>query len=168
MSPRRFLQRHLPQRHFLTGHRHLGMLGARLHDPQLWHLTRRATAGAVALGLFVAFLPLPLHMLIAALLAVAMRVNLPVAVLAVWVTNPLTMPPAFYAAYRLGAWLLDLPAREQHFAFSWDWFTETALAIWKPLLLGSVIIGTVAALTGYLAVHLSWRLHVVRRWRARR
>ena len=63
---------------------------------------------AFSLGLFVAYLPFPGHMLIAGLSALALRVNIPVAVASVWVSNPATMVPMFYAAYEVGRRLLRL------------------------------------------------------------
>ena len=45
---------------------------------------------------------------LASVLAIVSRCNLPVAFALVWITNPLTIPPMFYFAYRLGAWLLGM------------------------------------------------------------
>ncbi|MCC7410720.1 MAG: DUF2062 domain-containing protein [Gammaproteobacteria bacterium] len=168
MSPRRFLQRILPQRSLLTEHRRLRFLGERLHDPDLWHLSRRSVAGGLAAGLFVACLPVPFHMLIAVPLALALRVNLPIAALSVWVTNPITMPALLWLEYKLGAWLLGVPANQEHFALTWHWLTETALQIWQPLLLGSLLCATLAAVVTNVSVRMLWRLHLVNRWRNRR
>ena len=54
------------------------------------------------MGLFIAFMPIPGHMIVAIMAALLLRVNIPVAAMAVWVTNPLTVVPIFYLAYRLG------------------------------------------------------------------
>ena len=67
--PRKLIKGLLPDSATLRRHPHLARFGARLHDPNLWHLNRRAISGAVAVGLFCALLPLPGQMLIAALLA---------------------------------------------------------------------------------------------------
>ena len=77
-----------------------------LHDPRLWGAQRRWIVPAFALGLFVAFLPFPGHTLMAALLALALRVNIPVAAISTWVSNPATMGPMYYVAYQMGSWLL--------------------------------------------------------------
>jgi uncharacterized protein (DUF2062 family) len=37
-----------------------------------------------------------------------------------------------------------------------------------PLLLGSVVCGWVAGITGFIAARMLWRFHVVKRWRKRR
>ncbi|MGB1541119.1 MAG: DUF2062 domain-containing protein, partial [Cycloclasticus sp.] len=77
----------------------LKVFGPLIHNQNVWHLNRRSFAGAISVGLFIAFIPLPAQMLIAAAAAIALHVNLPVAVATVWVSNPITMPPLFYAAY---------------------------------------------------------------------
>ena len=121
------------------------------------------------IGLFCAFLPLPVgQMLVAALLAVFARCNLPIAVALVWVTNPLTFGPIFYFAYKLGAWLLGIDAAAAEWDLSWQWLWQRLREIWWPLTLGSLVCGWVAGLTGSVLARLLWRLHVVRRWRERR
>lgn len=162
--PRKWLKSIMPDHQEMREHPHLRRFGERLTEPKLWHLNRRSVAGGVALGLFVAYIPAPGQMLIAAALAILIRVNLPLSVMGVWVTNPLTIPPMFYFAYLVGAWILNIPADEQTFIMSWEWFTTDFLAMWQPLLLGSFICGTVAALLGVVIVRLLWRLIVVRSW----
>lgn len=140
--------------------------GVRLHDGNLWHLNRRSVSGAVAAGLFCALLPLPFQMLIAAGLAIWWRVNLPISVALVWTTNPLTMPPVWYATYRFGAWMLDLPPRNLNFDLSVHNLILGMQGVWKPLLLGSVVTGVLLAIAGFLLVRLVWRLYVLSQRRA--
>ncbi len=158
--PRKFLRHYLPDPGTLRRHRRLKILGVLLHDPNLWHLNRYTVSGGVAIGLFLAFIPMPMQMLVAAALAIPFRVNLPIAVAMVWVSNPLTMPPMFYFSYRVGTWFLGAPVRDRGFEPSLDWFWYELGNIWQPLYLGSVICGVVVALAGYGLVHLAWRLHI--------
>jgi hypothetical protein len=166
--PRKFLRRHLPTPASMRTHRALRPVSRWLHEPELWHLHRRAVAGATFIGLFCAFLPVPFQMLIAALLAVVSRCNLPISVALVWITNPLTMTPMFYFAYRLGAWLLDRRIEVRTIELSWEWLGSHLGEIGWPLLFGSLLCGWVAGVTGLVIVRLTWRLHVIRRWRVRR
>ncbi len=149
-------------------HPRLRMLGQWLHDPNVWHLNRASASGAVAVGLFIAFMPIPFQMLAAALLAVMLRLNLPLAVVMVWVTNPLTMPPVFYLCYKVGAWILGSVDQEVAFAWSWEWFRRELAHVWEPFLLGSTVIGLLSAILGYFGVRALWRWHVVRQWEERR
>jgi uncharacterized protein len=164
---KKFIKRLFPSYHRVRDHESLRFFGTLLHDPNLWHLNRRSVAGAFAIGLFVAFLPIPFQMVAAAAIAILARVNLPISVLLVWITNPLTMGPIYYSAYQLGRRILDLPKVRFRFEWSMAWFTEEMLIIWKPLLLGSLIFSVAAAVTGYIAIRLLWRLHILRRlnWR---
>lgn len=84
--------------------------GTLLHDPNLWHLNRHSVARAMAVGLFAAFIPIPLQMLLAAFLAISVRGNMPIAVSLVWLTNPITMPVVFFCTYMTGTWLMNIPA----------------------------------------------------------
>ena len=160
---KKFFQRALPPITQIKSHPSLQFLGKRLHDPNLWHLNRRSLAGGTAIGLFSAFIPIPLQMVLAAMLAILFRVNLPLAVALVWITNPLTMPPVFYFAYVLGSILLSIPPQYLEFQFSSQWF----LATLKPFLLGCIVLSIISALMGYWFIIWLWRLQVNRLWRDR-
>ena len=166
--PRRFLRRFLPKPHELHGEKFLRLLGKPLQNPDLWYLNRNSVAGGVSIGLFIAFVPVPFQMLLAAAAATVSGYNLPIAVLMVWVTNPLTIPPLFFAAYKLGAWMLDETPRAIEFSISFHWLATKFSAIWKPFLLGCLVSGVGSAAVGNAAVRVLWRLHVLHRWNARR
>ncbi|ADC71710.1 MULTISPECIES: DUF2062 domain-containing protein [unclassified Thioalkalivibrio] len=162
------IRRLFPGMEGVRGHRALSPLGPRLRSPDLWHLNRRSVAGAFAVGLFVTFLPIPMQMLVAAIVALIVRVNLPISVILVWISNPITMPPMLYMAYTVGRKLLGEPPRDVHLDWSWEWFSTELLTIWQPLLLGSLLFATLASLSGYLLVRVLWRVNVVQRLRTRR
>lgn len=166
--PRKLIKRWLPHDSKIREHRHLRMLGSRLHDPNLWHLNRHSVAGAVSVSLLVAWLPLPGQMLLAGLAAVWLRLNLPISVVGVWITNPVTIPPMFYAAYELGALMLGEPIHPLDFELSFAWLGSELETIWQPLLLGSIVLGLASALIGYGIVRLLWRMHVIRSWQSRK
>ena len=50
----------------------------------------------MAIGLFVAMLPIPGHTPLALILGLLLRANLPVALLVIWIANPLTYAPVSY------------------------------------------------------------------------
>jgi hypothetical protein len=166
---KQFFKRLLPDFTAVKGHPKLQFFGKLLQDPNLWYLNRRSLAGGAAVGLFMAFIPIPMQMVVAAATAIYFRVNLPLSVSLVWITNPVTMPPLFYIAYRIGASVLDIPADPSFsFTLSSDWFLNALDRIWEPFLLGCLIMATLSALTGYLIVSLMWRLQVGRLWQERR
>lgn len=165
--PKQFFKRYMPNVQTIRDHPRLQFLGTLLHDPRLWHLHRRPIAGGVAVGLFCAFIPLPMQMLFAAIIAIYFRVNLPLAVSLIWLTNPITIPPVFYLLYAFGSLLLGRPPRDLNFEFSTDWLMEVLHHIWQPILLGIVIAAPLAALLGYWLVCVLWRYHVISAWRKR-
>ena len=165
--PKRFIKRYIPSNETLKNNKSLGVFGKLIHQPNLWHLNRRSVSGAFMVGLFCAFIPLPSQMIIAAAFALLFRVNLPVSVALVWITNPITMPPIFYFAYMVGAWVLNTPASEIEFELSWDWLMSELSVIWEPFLLGCFICGVVAALLGYILIRIFWRVAVLKSWNQR-
>ena len=167
--PRKLIKRWMPDHEKIKSHPHLNRLfGKLLHDPNLLHLNRRSVAGAFFVGLFMAFVPLPTQMIFAAAAAILIRVNLPISVGLVWITNPVTMPPIFYFAYKVGAWVLNTPISENTFEVSWEWLSTELAAIWEPFLLGCFMCGLAAGSLGALGIRLVWRLHVIRQWEARK
>ena len=165
---RYWIRKYLPSRDAIREHKALQPVRHLLLEPELWHLHRRSLGGAFFIGLFCAFMPVPFQMLLAALLAIFARCNLPIAVALVWITNPLTIGPMFFFAYKLGAWLVDAELTESRWEWSWQWLGTRFAAIWWPFLLGCLVCGWVAGLTGTVVSRLLWRLHVIRRWQMRR
>lgn len=165
--PRRIFKRYMPDHEKIRDHKNLRFLGTLLHDPNILHLNRRSVSGAFAVGLFFAWAPVPFQMLLGAIGAIVFRVNLPISVGLVWITNPLTMPPLFYFAYKVGTWVLDVPTRKYSFELTWDWLMSELGAIWEPFLLGCLICAIVSAVLGYILIRIFWRIHVIRSWQKR-
>lgn len=166
--PRQLLRRYLPNPKDVRTHPALRPVSKWLQNPEIWHLHRRSVAGATFIGLFCAFLPIPFQMLIAAAMAIVSRCNLPLSMMLVWVTNPLTIAPIFFFAYRLGAWLLDMDTEVSEIHMTWDWISANLATIGYPLIFGSLVCGWVSGVTGFVLVRLAWRFHVIARWRERK
>lgn len=164
---RKFFRRYLPHPHAIRDHKSLRMLSTRLHDPNLWHLNRHSVSTAMFVGVFLAFIPLPLQMLFAAAAAIMLRCNVALAVALVWITNPLTMTPIYYATYRLGARMLGLHPQASNFELSLNWLEHQMSVIWQPLLLGSVSAGLVLGTLAFILTRLAWRIAVQLKWRQR-
>ncbi len=166
--PKKLFKRFFPDHHKVREHQSLRFFGTLLHDPNLWHLNRRSVAGAFAIGLFIAFMPVPFQMVIAAALAIGFRVNLPIAVALVWTTNPITIPPIFVFAYKLGQWVLDTPPVDIDFQLSLEWLMTDMLRIWQPFLLGCLMLGSFASAFGYVGIRLFWRFQIIMHYRRKR
>lgn len=166
--PKKLLQRLLPSNQFIKAHPSLSFLGPFLEDPNLFHLTRYSVSMAFLVGMFLAFFPIPGQMILAAIFAFWIRCNLPIAVALVWITNPITIPPIFFATYTLGAWILDTPAIDFSSMFSWEWLEAEFDHLWKPLLLGSLAAGSFFSITSYTIIKLAWRWYVIYLWQHRK
>ncbi len=138
----------------------VSVFGDGLLDPSLWHINRRTCSGAVAVGLFCAFIPLPFQMLIATFFAIIFRVNILIAIPLVWITNPITIPPFFYFCYRIGAYTLGIETGDFHFELSIAWLIDGLIHIWQPFLLGCFLVSSITAIAGYTTVQLFWRYHI--------
>ncbi len=166
--PRKLIKRCLPCEETLKKSKSLGIFGRLILNPELWHFNKRSVSGAFAVGLFSAFIPLPFQMAIAAAGALVFRVNLPLSVALVWLTNPLTIPPIFYGSYLVGAWILDTPVTETEFALTIEWLQTGLLNIWQPFLLGCLTCGAVTAFTGLVVIRILWRRSVLKSWQKRK
>jgi uncharacterized protein (DUF2062 family) len=180
--PKHLIRRYLPSPERIIHHPSLRFMSKRLADPGLWHLHRRSAAGAVFWGLWCAMLPMPFQMLPAAALAIFFRVNLPLTILLVWVSNPLTLIPLMWIAYWLGSHLLGEPmvsggelrqllSELTSMVGGWIGAAEPAtthLAQYaEPFLLGTMVLGMMAGSLGYILMRLYWRWHVLKAWQRR-
>ncbi len=160
--PKRIFRKYLPKPERLREHKSLSFLGEVLSDPNLWHINRRSLAGAAFIGIFAGLLPIPLQMGLAAILAVRFHCNLPLSVMLVWISNPVTYVPIFYFNYRIGAWLLGMPPHSDQ-AITVAWFVEQLVPLW----LGSTLCALVFGGAAYVTVKVAWRLAIIRSWNLR-
>ncbi len=162
------VKRFLPSHDKVLNNKYLKIFGTLLHDPNLFHINRRSVAGAFAVGLFFAWVPVPFQMVLAAAIAIPTRVNLIISVALVWITNPASMPFLFYFAYWLGGQVLGLDTNHFDFELSFEWLTNELLLIWQPFLLGCLIMAVTSSILGYGFIRLFWRWNIVRRWEQRK
>ncbi len=160
--PRRFFRKFAFKRHELSERWFMAPFRHLLHDHRLWGIRRKTVIPAFALGLFVAFQPFLGHMLAAVLGALALRINMPVAALATLIINPVTIGPVYYFSYRVGAFLLSIEPGPIEIEMSFEWLTNTFVSVWQPLLLGSVLVGAITAMLGYVGLALVWRASLAR------
>lgn len=168
-SIKKQISRYLPNQQDLQKHYYFRRFNTLIRQPRLWHCNRHSIAIACFIGLFVAMIPLPMQMLIAASSAALFQANLPLSVSLVWISNPITMPPLFYFAYQLGAKLLQLETVTlSSESLSLDSIASNFLSIWLPLLTGSLLLGTLLGLAGFYTVNWIWRRNVLLRWHLRK
>ncbi len=179
----------MPSRESLVANRWLRWLGPSLLHPKLWHLGRRTVAIGAAVGVFFAFITPVAQIPASAVVSVLLRCNLPAAVVGTLVNTPPTFGPVYYAAWKVGAWVLQepdaarpalagatapgatatgaaVPASPAPSSPSTGWL-DTLRAVGKPLLLGALIFAIVGAVLTYALVSGVWRWRVHSRRRRR-
>ena len=166
--PKKIIERFMPKPETLRNHKNLRMFGKLLHKPNLWSLNRRSAPAAFAVGLFVAWIPMPFQMVLAAALAIIFNCNLPISVALVWITNPITMPFMFYAAYMLGAKILNHPPQNFAFEATWAWIEASLSTIGPPFLLGCLVMGAIFSVVGFLLIKVLWKYSILLKWNKRK
>lgn len=169
-----WIRRHIPKRDTIHQNRMLRPFARHLSKPELWRMHRRSVPRAVAIGLGVGIIIPFMHMLVAALLAIPLRANVAVAAAFTLLINPLTIPPIYYLAYRVGRWelradsvVIDPQTAQQasgelaRFLF---WIHHAS----GPIALGIVTLAFLAALLGYVLTAIVWRLWLASKMRRRR
>lgn len=186
------LFKRLPSPQALLQTRVLRPFARYLEHHSLWQFNRRAVAGGVALGLFFGIISPVAQIALSAFAAVFLRVNLPVAAFATFITNPFTFPAVYYFAYLVGGLFISgekgshpaviqshieqTLAVRQEVVTGWlapiaDWFgnaLEWMQSAGLQLVVGLCVLSIVTSALGYLAVNAAWHYRVRQRWRKRR
>lgn len=175
---RSWIKRWTPTEDKLRAHPSLRWMGPLLRRPWLWQLTRRRVALGAGIGVFFGLLIPVLQIAGAAVFAILLRANLPVAAAATLVSNPLTYAPIFVLAYKTGASLLGeavdpgvaealVEAGGDHGDDRPGWM-ERAKDIGKPLFAGLAVFAVCGGLAAWGVVHGLWTLGVWLKRRRRR
>lgn len=163
------LKKITPNKEALEKHKMLKPIAHWIAEPKVWHFNRRAIAMGVAIGLFFGSLPIAGQMLLAAIVAVISKSNMPIAIVSTWISNPFTMPFLYTANYYFGAWLLQRPSVDlAHIEWSFDGLLALGGEILVPLFLGSVVVGVILAVVSFIGIRVFWRLHIVSHLKSRK
>lgn len=160
---------HFPTREALERNRWVRPFAHRVLRPDLWRFNRRSVPRAIALGFFVGVLIPFAHSFLAALAAVMVRANMPVAIAATWISNPVTWVVMWPAAYKIGGFLLRIDAVTQvqpitHAmqATGSDHLLTRLTGAGLATAFGLFVEATVLATIGYLISAAFWRTKVAR------
>ncbi|MEJ7932743.1 DUF2062 domain-containing protein [Sphingobium sp. AN558] len=166
-----------PTRESMEHNRFIAPVAHRVLEPSLWRFTRRSVPRGVALGLFVGiFLLVPgIQIAGAALLALPVRANIPVAAAMTFLSNPATTPLILWASVYIGNWMLGRTADASGFmalvndhASIRQWFAWLLSEAAPAMLLGLALISIAAAVVGYFLADWVWRHRMGRKWQARK
>ena len=169
MAFRNLFKRYIPHKESIASNSIIRLFDEYLHDPNIWHIHRRSSAGGAAIGVFCAFIPIPIQTLSAAALAILFRMNLPIAILFSFLANPITVPFIFFYSYKLGSILFGLEENQINNIIPEnttiiEWFNTIFLNIWEPLLIGCFILGLISSSITYFLIRLIWRIGAIVKW----
>jgi len=166
-----WVRRKIPTRDSLERSAVLRPVVHRVLAPELWRFTRRSVPRGVALGMITGFLVPVAQTPAAALLALPVRANVPVAILITFITNPLTTPFIWAFAIWIGRWALHfdqaVPGSPLQDAANSTWVQWLMSDIGPALVVGLLIVTAVMAIGGYALSVLGWRLWIAHKWRQR-
>jgi len=107
-----------------------------------------------AIGIFISFTPtMPLHTVIALGLALLLKASKPAAAIAVWFSNPLTMPILYYGSFKTGAMLFgrQIPFRESFSSIGE--IMKLGIDIGIAGVVGGLVLGIVPAVGAYFVCY---------------
>jgi hypothetical protein len=127
-----------------------------LLNRSLWIPCRDTVAAGVAIGFFFSMMPMIPQSIVAAILAMRVKANVPFAMAACFLSNPLTNVPFWVAQIRLGQWLIDvLSLPVPHFlAKAHTSLPGVGVMSVSNFIVGFVAMGVLLALSAYPLVHL--------------
>lgn len=166
--PKRILKKISPDHEKLKANKNLRMFERWFNQPILWAMNRHSTPKAFMVGMFFAWIPMPFQMIAAAAAAIMINANIPISVVLVWFTNPLTMPIMFYGAYLIGAKLMGITETVSEFHATWEWLSQSMETVGHPFLVGCLFLATTSAVVSYFGISIFWRLLVLKRWKDRK
>ena len=126
--------------------------------PEYLSTNRRMISRAVLIGLFIAFIPMPMQMAAVLLFVPFVKFNVPVALAMCWLSNPITMPPMYYMEYLTGSFLLGI--KPEPVQMTLEWFSNNLDNIFIPLYFGTAMYSIFGSLLGYFLVNYLWKLSV--------
>jgi uncharacterized protein (DUF2062 family) len=112
----------------------------------------------VFIGLFIAFIPMPMQMLAVVAIIPFARFNVPIALAMCWLSNPLTMPPMYYMEYLTGSFILGMETTPVEMTL--EWFSENIGNIFIPLYVGTAFYSVIVSSTAYYIINHLWRSSV--------
>lgn len=145
--------------------------------PYLWALNRKTVAKGVGAGLLVAFIPIPAQIILASLMALLLRANLPVAIASTLISNPFTFVPINFLIYHIGILITGgngianpPPIHELELHWASISLVTQEIIVWfkslgKSYVIGLLVLSISSSIIGYCLVDFIWRISI--RWHLR-
>ena len=118
-------------------------------------VNRKAISRGVLIGLFWAFIPMPMQMLAVLAMTPFIKFNVPIAISMVWLSNPISMPFMYYMEYQTGNFLLGNESLN-NIEMSLDWFSNNWDRIITPLYVGTIPYAIGISTIVYFIINKLW------------
>lgn len=129
-------------------------MGDSLFFKEFWVPQKNSLARAWLVGCLIATSPFfGFHLFVGLSLAILLRANLPLVIVLLFTTNPLTAPFFYSFAFILGCWILNQPFHHFKFEASLHWLYQAGL----PLVIGCTVIGLISGISGYFLISKLWK-----------
>lgn len=127
-------------------------------NKRVWKPTQHTFAGGMAVGCFVTLQLIPGQMPLAIILAAAFRVNIPIALVVCWLSNPATFVPIGMFEKEIGEWLLSFVGDP---SAAWlatlkNQSIARGLAYARFMYTGGLVAGTILAPVSYVISYAIW------------
>ncbi len=123
--------------------------------PQYLSTNRKMVSRAVLLGIFIAFIPMPMQMAAVLAFMPLFKFNVPIGLAMCWLSNPFTMPPMYYMEYLTGSFFLDM--KPEPVEMTLQWFSDNIDKIFIPLYTGTLFYSVFGSILAYWAVNHFWK-----------
>lgn len=131
------LKKEKPKTGYETIDNHLG-------NRRYWKFDRKSVSIGVGIGVFCAWIPLPMQMLLATFLCLIFKGNIACGILFTWVSNPITMVPFVTLAFYVGNIFSFIDEQNQVIKF----------------FIGSMICGIISSVLIGISTYFFW--HMIR------
>jgi hypothetical protein len=118
-------------------------------------VNRKSISRGVCIGIFWAFIPMPMQMLAVLAITPFIKFNVPIAITMVWLSNPLTMPFMYYMEYQTGNFLLGNESLD-NIELTLEWFSSNWNKIITPLYVGTIPYSLGVSSVVYFVINKLW------------
>ncbi|MDB2405650.1 DUF2062 domain-containing protein [Arcobacteraceae bacterium] len=118
-------------------------------------VNKKMISRGVFIGLFIAFIPMPMQMLAVIAFAPVGKFNIPVAIAMCWLSNPVTMPFIYYMEYLTGSFILGMDVISVQLTL--EWFNQNLKNIMIQLYFGAFVYSLISSLLAYYIINTYWK-----------
>lgn len=166
----------LPTKETIVNSKLIAWMGPSISHPSLWRWKRSSVSLGVAIGFFFGML-IPLAQIpLSAIFAVLLRANVGAAAMSTLISNPITFPGIYYAAYQFGNYFLGLFSTDSLIGSielavldnSNTSLLDSILSTGKPVIIGLCCFAVAFGFLGYIVTNSCWGVKTRVRWYLRK